>query len=54
MERLLYAMVITVFAALGAGYLSPVATARQTAPGAAEAFHLDHPKSVMPIATQSI
>jgi hypothetical protein len=54
MERLLYAMVITVFAALGAGYLSPVATAPQTAPGSVEAFHLDHPKSVMPVATQSI
>ncbi len=53
MERLLYAMVITVIAALGAGYISPVAAVPQTNPGV-EAFHIDHPQGVMPVATQSI
>ncbi|MBW4552474.1 MAG: hypothetical protein KME35_15400 [Aphanocapsa sp. GSE-SYN-MK-11-07L] len=53
MERLLYAMIITTFAALGSGYLNPVATAPQTAPGA-EAFHIDHPQTIIPAATQSI
>ncbi len=53
MERLLYAMVITVFAALGSGYLNSVATAPQTVPGT-EAFHIDHPQSISPVVTQSI
>jgi hypothetical protein len=53
MERLLYAMIITVFAALGTGYLNPVANVPRTAPGT-EAFYIDHSQTIIPATTQSI
>jgi hypothetical protein len=58
MQCLSYAIILTVLAALGNNYLTPVATAPQLAPGkissGTEAFQFEHPETLLNTATQSI